>query len=162
MAQYVTLLTYHMANTPVLPLDPSNYGVEMTKYYSALTSTIEDAGEEAADIDLSELMSAIEAFNASASAFADFSASAGTNEDTLALVNAKLRDYQRGFASNGGMPRREFFKHVVFTPGLDTGYAPVTWPGVTEAVIAKNYTEAQSEVARAAGAVRNAAAILMP
>lgn len=158
IGQYVTLLTYHMANDEVLPLQSANYGVEMTSYLEDLQSTLEDAE---ADIDLSELVSAIEAFNTSASAFAELYTS-DMDEDTVALINTKLRDYQRGFVSNGGMPRREYFRHVVFAPGLDTGYAPVTWPGITEAVVAGNLTEAQSEVTRAAVAVQNAAEILAP
>jgi N-acetylated-alpha-linked acidic dipeptidase len=165
IAQYTTLLVYYFANEEILPLDPGNYGVEMTKYLEELQFTIEDAAAEdsaASEIDLSALVSAIESFNASAAAFAELASSADLSDDNVALLNTKLKDYQRGFASNGGMPRREFFKHVVFTPGLDTGYAPVTWPGVTEAVVAGNWTEAQSEVARAAGAVEVAAGILRP
>lgn len=158
IGQYVALLTYHMASDEILPLQSANYGAEMTAYLADLQATIEDAE---ADIDLSELVSAIEAFNTSASAFAELYTS-DMDEDTVELINTKLRDYQRGFVSNGGMPRREYFRHVVFAPGLDTGYAPVTWPGITEAVTAGNMTEAQSEVTRAAVAVERAAEILAP
>lgn len=158
MGQYVALLTYYMADTEILPLESANYGAEMTSYLTDLQKTLED---EEADLDLAELVSAIEAFNSSASAFAELYTD-DASEDTIALINTKLRDYQRGFVSNGGMPNREFFRHVVFAPGLDTGYAPVTWPGVTEAVIAGNLTEARSEVTRAAAAVQRAAEILAP
>jgi N-acetylated-alpha-linked acidic dipeptidase len=158
MGQYAALLLYHMANADVLPLEPAAYGAEMTTYLTALETTLEDAE---ADIDLAELISAVEAFNASASAFAELYSS-DADADTIALLNTKLKDYQRGFVSNGGMPRREYFRHVVFAPGIDTGYAPVTWPGVTEAVVAGNLTEARLEVVRAAGAVRRAADILAP
>ena len=158
IGQYLTLLAYHLANDEILPLDAANYGVEMSSYILDLQADIEDAG---AQIDLQPLVSAITAFNSSATAFKELQAG-NPDEDTVTLINTKLRDYQRGFASNGGMPRREFFKHVVFTPGLDTGYAPVTWPGVTEAIEAGNFAEAQSEVVRAAGAVQRAAEILNP
>ena len=157
IGQYVTLLGYHMANDEILPLDAANYGIQMTNYLGDLQTRIEGAG---ADIDLSTLVSAIEAFNTSAAAISELQASGGLDDDTVTLINTKLRDYQRGFASNGGMPRREYFKHVLFTPGLDTGYAAVTWPGITEAVNAGNLTEARLEVTRAAGAVSTAARIL--
>lgn len=156
IGQYVTLLTYYMASTDILPLQPTNYGIEMTKYLTTLQTTIQT---QAAAIDLAELISAIEAFNASATAFAALSTDPDAN---IATINAKLRDYQRGFVSNGGMPGREYFRHTVFAPGLDTGYAPVTWPGVTEAVVAGNLTQARLEVTRAAVAVQRAADILAP
>lgn len=158
IGQYITLLGYHIANDEVLPFNAANYGVEMSKYLADLEADIEDAG---ANIDLGELISAIQAFNTSATAFDELRAGE-LDENTVSLINTKLRDYQRGFVSNGGMPRRDYFKHVVFAPGLDTGYAPVTWPGITEAVDAGNLTEAQSEVKRAAVAVQRAAEILAP
>lgn len=157
MAQYITLLAYHLANDDVLPLDAANYGVEMTSYLADLNTTISTAG---ADIDLSSIVSAIGAFNTSATALMNLASS--SSPDTMALVNTRLRDYQRGFVSQGGLPTREYFRHVVFAPGLDTGYAPVTWPGVTEAVEGGNFTLAQSEVDRASKAVMRAAEILKP
>lgn len=158
MGQYAALLAYHMADDEVLPLQSANYGAEMSKYLTTLQGVIETAE---ADIDLSELVTAIETFNTSAAAFTELY-SGEMNADTAATINTKLRDYQRGFVSNGGLPDRSYFRHVVFAPGVDTGYAPVTWPGITEAVNAGNMTLAQSEVSRAAVAVQNAAEILMP
>ena len=155
MGQYVALLTYYMSDMELLPLEPANYGVEMTKYLTTLEGVLE---KEEADVDLAELITAIEAFNTSATAFAGLY----TDNADAAVINTKLRDYQRGFVSNGGMPNREYFRHTVFAPGLDTGYAPVTWPGVTEAVMAGNLTQARSEVTRAAVAVQRAADILAP
>lgn len=158
MGQYIALLVYRMASDDILPLQTANYGVEMTLYLEELQAIIEDTET---DIDLSELVSAIEVFNVSASALTELS-TGEKDQSTVDLINTKLRDYQRGFVSQGGMPRREYFRHVVFAPGLDTGYAAVTWPGITEAVVAGNTTEARSEVTRAAAAVRSAASILAP
>lgn len=167
MGQFITLLTYNMANTPVVPLQPSNYGVQMTRYLTILETTIETANAESDspyDLDLSELVSAIEEFNASASAFDDYVASADLSSDEeVSFINGKIRDYQRGFVSQGGLPNREFYQHVVFAPGLDTGYAPVTWPGVTEAIIEYgNWTMAEEWVVKSAAGVRKAAEILAP
>ena len=168
MGQYITLLTYHMATEVILPLDFTNWGIEMTSYLSALQDTVDYANGNSTtgthDLDLSPIMSAIEAFNASASAMADYMASADmSSDDTVSFINGKIRDYQRGFTSQGGLPTREFYRHVVFAPGLDTGYAPVTWPGVTEAITEyKNWTMAEEWVGRSARSVERAAEILMP
>lgn len=167
VGQYITLLTYHMSSEPLLPLDFTNYGIEMTSYLADLEKTIDSANADADsphELDLSELVSAIEAFNASATAMSSYITSADMSSDsTLSYINGKIRDYQRGFTSQGGLPNREFYRHVVFAPGLDTGYAPVTWPGVTEAIEEyKNWTMAEEWVGRSARAVMRSAEILMP
>ena len=167
MGQYMSLLAYHMSSEDIVPLDFANYGVEMTAYYADLQETIDSANAESDsphELDLSELMSAIEAFNASATAMSSYIMSADMSSDsTLSYINGKIRDYQRGFTSQGGLPTREFYRHVVFAPGLDTGYAPVTWPGVTEAITEyQNWTMAEEWVGRSARAVSAAASILMP
>ena len=41
--------------------------------------------------------------------------------NSVRLVNHKYVQFQRGFVSQGGLPDREFYKHVVLAPGLDTG-----------------------------------------
>lgn len=160
MGQFLTLLTYRLATDGIIPFDVENYGVEMTLYLDSLAEDI--ASANAADtVDLSPLESAIATFNASAAALTALIDAASTDQE-ISLVNAKLRDFSRGFVSQGGLPTREFYKHVVFAPGLDTGYAPVIWPGVTEAVDAGNFTLANTWVQKSARAVEAAAAILTP
>ncbi|KAJ4514588.1 hypothetical protein HRR78_005901 [Exophiala dermatitidis] len=158
MGQYLTLLTYHLANDAIVPFNVENYGVQMTLYLENLAKDIAAAN---ATVDLSSLESAIATFNASAAAFTATLSSASTEEE-ISLVNARFRDFSRGFVSQGGLPTREFYKHVVFAPGVDTGYAPTTWPGITEAVDAGNYTLANTWVQKSARAVEVAAAILKP
>ncbi|KIX00289.1 uncharacterized protein Z518_10428 [Rhinocladiella mackenziei CBS 650.93] len=158
MGQYLSLLAYHLATDEIIPFNVENYGVQMTLYLEDLVEDIEAAN---ATVDLSPLEAAITTFNASASALTSFMSSASTDEE-IKLVNAKLRDFSRGFVSQGGLPTREFYKHVVFAPGLDTGYAPVEWPGITESVEAENLTLANIWVEKSARAVEVAAAILMP
>ena len=53
-----------------------------------------------------------------------------------------------------------FFFQVVYAPGLDTGYAPVTFPGVTEAVGAGNFTLAKEWVWKTANGILEAAGVL--
>ena len=46
----------------------------------------------------------------------------------------KAHDFSRNSTSQGSLPTKEFYKHTIFAPGRDTGYAPVTFPGVTESI----------------------------
>lgn len=49
-------------------------------------------------------------------------------------VNLKFKFLERQFLFAGGLDGRPWFKHVVFAPGLWTGYAGATFPGLVEAI----------------------------
>ncbi|KAG7001495.1 glutamate carboxypeptidase [Physcia stellaris] len=82
------------------------------------------------------------------------------NQTGKLTPSPESRDFQRGFTSVGGLPEREFYKHVVNAPGIDTGYAPTTFPGITEAVVAGNLERAREWVGRTSEGIRRAAGIL--
>jgi N-acetylated-alpha-linked acidic dipeptidase len=162
MGQYLTLLAYHMASDPVLPLEPADYVPELNTYLEELNETIASASSNTT-LDLSALGSAISTFASSASEFNALRTQALATNDTslLSVVNHKARDFSRGFTSQGGLPGREFFQHLIFAPGLDMGYAPVTFPGVTESItFEKDFELAQEWVGKTADAILVAAAIL--
>ncbi|KAF4978622.1 hypothetical protein FZEAL_5025 [Fusarium zealandicum] len=160
--QYLALMAYHLANDDILPIDTQNYAVELRAYYKDLSEYI---GEEGADLDLSELDDAINRFKKSADEVKALERLAMDRKDDILkkVVNHKYRDFQRGFISQGGLPNREFYKHVVTAPGLDTGYAAVTFPGITEGVqYAKDgdFSVAQDWVSKTARGIVVAANIL--
>lgn len=49
-------------------------------------------------------------------------------------VNRKYKYFERQFLYRKGLDGRNWYKHVVFAPGLWTGYAGVTFAGIVEAV----------------------------
>lgn len=49
-------------------------------------------------------------------------------------INDKYKLLERQFLFEKGLDGRPWFKHVVFAPGLWTGYAGATFPGLVEAV----------------------------
>ncbi|KAJ3456577.1 hypothetical protein MRS44_016600 [Fusarium solani] len=160
--QYLALIAYHLASDEILPIDTQNYAVELRAYYDDLVEYTEGAG---ADLDLSELDEAIKHFKKSADEVKALEKIAVERNDEILkkVVNHKYRDFQRGFISQGGLPNREFYKHVVTAPGLDTGYAAVTFPGITEGVqYAKDgdYSVAQDWVSKTARGIVVAANIL--
>lgn len=181
MGQFLTLLAYHLADDPVIPLDVPNYTTQLRAYLAELRATITEAGTE---LDVEPLAAAIDTFGDSADKIAALASEATVTGDAVLVdrVNSKYRDFQRGFTSQGGLPDRGFFKHVIFAPGIDTGnygpgnvlartkssclltdatgYAPVIYPGITEAVDAGNSSLAQSELQRTVAAIEAAAAIL--
>lgn len=166
MGEYLTLLAYHLADDPIIPFDLSNYESELDIYLADLEETLSSSDlEGAANLDISALQTSVANFIDMAQRATDYAAAAmdSGNEEALHLVNGKLRDFHRGFTSQGGLPNREFFRHVLFAPGLDTGYAPVTFPGITEAVVEYgNITMAEEWVVKTAAGIDVAAGILQP
>jgi len=49
-------------------------------------------------------------------------------------VNARYKLLERRFLYKQGLDGREWFKHVVFAPGIWTGYAGATYPGLVERI----------------------------
>ncbi|KAI6794163.1 putative glutamate carboxypeptidase [Hortaea werneckii] len=160
MGQYLTLLAYHLATDESLPLEPVNFANEMDIYYQDLQYTIGNASQ---DVDISELRQAIDTFRTQAEEAESLMATAVEegNSDLVRVQNYKFRDFHRGFTSQGGLPNREFYRHVIFAPGLDTGYAATTFPGITEAIeIYDNFTMAAEWVTKTSAGIRLAGNIL--
>jgi len=163
IGQFLTLMLYRLVDEKVVPLEPANYGVEMRAWLHDLRGVIGTANATTSVI-IEELESAVATFEDSAQQFNAARDMAVSSNSSLLVrqLNHKARDFGRGFVSQGGLPGREFYRHLVFAPGVDTGYAPVTYPGVTEAVAAGNLTLAGEFVGRTAKAILAAAAILTP
>ena len=75
-------------------------------------------------------------------------------------MNAKLIQSERQFIDEGGLPRRSWYRHLLYAPGFYTGYGVKTMPGVREGIEQRRYEEAEKEAARLAAAVQREAALV--
>ena len=75
-------------------------------------------------------------------------------------MNAELIRSERVLLSPEGLPRRPWFKHLLYAPGVYAGYGASTLPGVREAIQQKRYPEAESEIVRVARALQDEAALV--
>ena len=75
---------------------------------------------------------------------------AGLSAATLADLNQKLKESERRLTSPQGLLRRPWYKHMIYAPGVYSGYGVKTLPGVREAIEEKHWAEADSEIARVA------------
>ena len=75
---------------------------------------------------------------------------AGISPATLRDVNQKLIESERLLAAPEGLLRRPWYKHMIYAPGVYSGYGAKTLPGVREAIEQKQWPEADSEIARVA------------
>jgi N-acetylated-alpha-linked acidic dipeptidase len=82
----------------------------------------------------------------------------GADGEQLAALNARLVQLERRLTSPGGLPRRPWFKHLIYAPGFYTGYGAKTLPGIREGIETNRYEEAEREISRAAQAVNAYAA----
>ena len=57
-------------------------------------------------------------------------------------LNSLLRSLEQKLTNERGLPRREWFKHFVYAPGLLTGYGVKTLPAVREAIEGGRWAEA--------------------
>jgi N-acetylated-alpha-linked acidic dipeptidase len=57
--------------------------------------------------------------------------------------NTKAKYLERQFLYAKGLDGRNWFKHVVFAPGLWTGYAGAVFPGLVESIDDKDYKNAE-------------------
>jgi N-acetylated-alpha-linked acidic dipeptidase len=73
--------------------------------------------------------------------------------DALNSLNTLLLQSERKLTSEEGLPGRPWFKHMLYAPGLYTGYGVKTIPGVREAIEVGRWQEADEQIVRAAAAV---------
>ena len=67
---------------------------------------------------------------------------------------------ERQLTDPAGLPRRPWYRHLLYAPGYYTGYAVKTMPGVREAIEEKHYAEAEAEIVRVARALEREQALL--
>ncbi len=82
----------------------------------------------------------------------------GVDRATAAAVNAMLRDAERTLTSDQGLPRRPWYRHLLYAPGYYTGYGVKTMPAAREAIEQRAWGEAETEMGRVAEALARTAA----
>jgi N-acetylated-alpha-linked acidic dipeptidase len=78
----------------------------------------------------------------------------------LQAINARLIQSERQFIDEQGLPRRAWYRHLLYAPGYYTGYGVKTLPGVREAIEDKQYGDVEREVLRVSEALRRESALL--
>jgi N-acetylated-alpha-linked acidic dipeptidase len=79
---------------------------------------------------------------------------------SLASVNTKLLQAERAMTNPAGLPGRPWYKHLLYAPGLYTGYGVKTMPAAREAIERGRWDEANVELGRIAAALEAEAALV--
>lgn len=106
-------------------------------------------------INLAPLHNAVDRLTKSAAAYDQALADAMAdgpppNADAL---NALLAGTEQLLTRDEGLPRRPWFRHMIYAPGFYTGYGVKTLPGVREGIEEKSYGEAEEYVGHIAAAL---------
>jgi N-acetylated-alpha-linked acidic dipeptidase len=156
-----------LANADVLPFDYTAYGQQILDYVSEIEQSATSLWANGArGLDFQNLRRATQAMiRAGAELTAQGEAIANRTPDsttkaTLARVNQRLMLAERALVTPEGLPDRPWFRHVIYAPGLYTGYDVKTMPGIREAVEGKNFERAAEQAQVAIRALDRAAAEL--
>lgn len=67
--------------------------------------------------------------------------------------NKALYQAEQQLLLPNGLPKRSWYKHSVYAPGLYTGYGVKTMPGIREAIEQRNWKEAQQQITLASDVI---------
>jgi len=79
---------------------------------------------------------------------------------SFSSLNQLLLQSERRLTLDEGLPRRPWYKHMIYAPGWYTGYSPKTMPGVREAIEEKRYADVDPEVAKIAKVLQGEAELI--
>jgi N-acetylated-alpha-linked acidic dipeptidase len=68
-------------------------------------------------------------------------------------INSQLQGIEQALTDARGLPGREWYKHLIYAPGLLTGYGVKTVPGVREAIDDNRWAEANQYMTITANAL---------
>ena len=154
VAQLFGVLAVKLANTKVIPFEGTEYALALEKHSKELKA-IGKVDTKILDESIATFRKAVEKLDAEAVGLDDTDAE---TQKKIAGVNERYMKIERGFLrKDGGLPGREWFKHMVFAPGLWLGYQGVAFPGVLEAIDDGDLEGAKVWVERIAGAINDLA-----
>lgn len=161
IAKIIALLAAKLVEEPIISFSALDYAVGLQKYLDSvkiLAKKSSNIDEEATKHLFASLDKAIHSFHSAAKTFDARAAELSiilTNPVTAQHdlgglwpglyadargINTKYKLLERQFLYQPGLDSRSWFKHVVFAPGLWTGYAGATLPGLVEAIEDANKT----------------------
>jgi N-acetylated-alpha-linked acidic dipeptidase len=145
-ARVTGLATLRLAEAEILPFDYEAYGRQILEYVRDIEQQAAKAGSPGANaIDFAGMKrAAIDFMRAGTAlrAYGDALLSSSASAPSLATINSHLMMAERDLIEPAGLPDRPWYRHVIYAPGLYTGYGVKTIPGVREAVDSGNYARA--------------------
>jgi N-acetylated-alpha-linked acidic dipeptidase len=124
---------YKLATDPTKPLAPPPRAAEVPYLnFAALDNAIARLDRSAKAFD---------------QAYARLETADGAGADAAReRINATLTDLEQSLTDPKGLPGREWYQHMIYAPGLNTGYGVKTLPGIREAIEERRWDEANQYI----------------
>jgi N-acetylated-alpha-linked acidic dipeptidase len=146
LAQVDSTILMRLADSPVLPFQFGRFAATVGRYLDE----IEKLPNQKRKPDLSKVRAEVALLTKTSAAF-DTAWNhaqpklAGASAAKLAPLNQILFHSERELTLDPGLPGRPWFRHRIYAPGMYTGYAVKTLPGIREAVEAGKPDEAEAQ-----------------
>ncbi|KAI9316345.1 hypothetical protein BX666DRAFT_2019438 [Dichotomocladium elegans] len=160
------LLALRLADDRILPMSPRDYSAVIKDYVDRLADDDNSATYEPLVRAAKKLHKRARKFAKHQEELSEALQSYVDYDDTvlppdmiasLNVTNQRAMYFERGFTSVEGLKGREWFKHIIYAPHMQTGYASQFFPAVADA-LASNSTEWIGEaIEQTAGGIRAAA-----
>jgi N-acetylated-alpha-linked acidic dipeptidase len=176
LSQIMGTALLRLANADVLPFEFRATSETLRKYVDEIEGLAAEHAPstegEGRKLDLARIRTALRHLSKAADGYERALAKAEKGPRApagarLAELNRLLYSAERAFRHEPGLPRRPWFKHLVYAPGLYTGYGVKTLPALREGIEQDHWEEANtfvpivaSAITRLAGDVDRAAALL--
>lgn len=109
------------------------------------------------NLTFSPLQNALSRLKESARKYQSASLSSRSSPATQSALDAILYKTERALLTNNGLPRRDWFRHLIYAPGFYTGYGVKTLPGIREALEQRNWQEVVEQIEITSKAIENVA-----
>ena len=147
MSKIWGILALRLANADVLPFDYETYATDLMTPVKLLQNSGSESkiaqGVKTLDNLLTEWQQAAGLLN---QALVRYLASDDLSQ--ISEINRRLYQLERRLTSESGLSLRPWFKHLIYAPGLNTGYAAVVFPGVEDAIEYGASAEVHAEIDR--------------
>ncbi|GAN03524.1 aminopeptidase [Mucor ambiguus] len=154
------LLALRLSDSPILPLYLNDYSAEIVKYAAEITDLAAPQTFPELEVAVNKLQNITGDFEEHRQGLEKRISQYKSLDDIplqlakdLKKVNDHLAFFERGFIDPKGNKDRDFFKHVIFAPGLWQGYAAQIFPAIADGIENSNRKQARHAGKRAAWAI---------
>ena len=166
-AQTMATAVLRMADAPLLPYEFTRAAGTYRTYADEIAKAAKQDSQTKA-LDLSGVQAALARLDSAAAEYGRVSARLDSTPSTtlvkrrpaLLAINQSLARAERALSDTTGLPRRPWYRHLLYAPGFYTGYGVKTMPGIREGVDQGKAGEAQVQAARVAAALDRYAAVI--
>ena len=161
-AQVLGTMTLRLADAEVLPFDYTDYANQLREFFNEATKLAKRRNLDAS-FDEKAMNLALENFSKEAARVEQKRQEAirgGSNANELRRLNDALIRVEREFLDARGLLNRAWYKHLIYAPGVYTGYAAQPLTDFRQALDDRNSMNARESLARIVDSIKRATEVL--